>query len=59
MVNHVKLFAKYIDHVGEMEGVDFIPKSDRQIAGTEFSQEELEFLWMLSGWDPEKGEYKR
>lgn len=65
-MNYKELLTKYINHVGENEGVDFIPKNigeknpfGREYTAQGFTQEELEALWDCTGWDEEKGEYKK
>jgi hypothetical protein len=60
-----QLFIKYIQHIENIEGINYVPKelNNRNwfnkftaIRG-DFSQEELEELWDLIGWDEVKGEY--
>ena len=57
-------FKKYIDHVGACEGVDFIPRvigdtnSFGRVNDNEgFSDNELELLWELVGWNEELKEH--
>jgi hypothetical protein len=65
MIDYKELLKKYIDLVGESEGVDFIPKNvgkphritGRIISDDGFSKEELEGLWECAGWDEESGRY--
>lgn len=59
------LLAKYIDHVGSCEGVDFIPRGigttspfGRVYDNEGFTDKELEVLWEAANWDEEKGEHK-
>lgn len=49
------LFEKYIEHVGEMEGVDFIPKVVSNYS--HFTSDEIEILHRLTGWDAEQMKY--
>lgn len=55
MVNYQTLLTKYINHVGMMEGVDFIPRDvggERwQKSAYDFTTEELEALWEIVDWD--------
>lgn len=57
MIDYEKLLIKYIDHVGEMEGVDFIPKNGVQVRTSDFTEEEIVALWKATGWDNENGRY--
>ena len=67
MSTYKDLLTKYIDYVGEMEGVDFIPRyvgkkhpvKSYIETGKPFTQEELEMLWECTGWDEEKEEFIR
>lgn len=52
-----KLLAKYIDHVGIYEGVDFVPKNYIGRHSESFTNEEIEALWEVIGWDVEKQDY--
>lgn len=53
-MNYKLLLTKYIEHVGEVEGYDFIPKTH---GAYEFTEEELEALWECAKYDPEKRQY--
>lgn len=52
------LLAKYINHVGDCEGIDFIPKNYPEIKDDGFTQEELDLLWKAAGWNPETRKYE-
>ena len=55
-IDYKELLAKYIEHVGECEGVDFIPKyKDDEFSG--FSNQEIDALWECAKYDPEKRRY--
>ncbi len=48
MINHKELLTKYIQHVRECEGVDFIDTINRHISDCEFSEDEVNELVVLS-----------
>lgn len=59
------LLAKYIDHVSEMEGCDFIPKDigytnsyGRVTTIDPFTEEELGVLWEAARWDEKNKGWK-
>lgn len=56
-INYKHLLKKYIEHVGDEEGVDFIPKDGWDARTSSFSDDELEVLWDLAGWDPKQRKY--
>lgn len=51
------LLKKYIEHIGKMEGVDFIPKKSQEIFNSVFSPREIRTLHRLTGWDAENERY--
>ena len=60
VVDIEELFKKYIEHVGIMEGVDFIPKGI-QTEGIyhPFTHDELLVLWEYTGWNEKEGRYEK
>lgn len=58
-MDYKELLRKYIEEVGTQEGTDFIPKctGNRPEKMLPFTQEELNILWKLTGWDEEKRMY--
>lgn len=57
-VDYEYLLKKYIEHVGDSEGVDFIPKKGADIFHSTFSPREIVALHRLAGWNSELGEYE-
>jgi hypothetical protein len=57
MIDYKELLIKYIEHVVNVEGEDFIPATERMARGTDFSDDDLDALWALSGWDPKEMKY--
>lgn len=47
-MDYQELLKKYIAHVGDQEGTDFIPEVGNQSPTHHFTQEELEHLNWLS-----------
>lgn len=59
IVDIEELFRKYIEHVGVMEGIDFIPKNIHLDGNNlPFTRDELEILWEYSGWNEKEGRYE-
>lgn len=51
------LLKEYIAWVSAMEGSDFIPK-DRERNISDFTDQQLTYLYIAAGWDEQDGEYK-